>query len=626
MCGYLGAVNFESGIQNIYPELQRGLKAIAHRGPDGSKELVRENAFLGHNRLSIIDLSPLGDQPMKSANAEAFILFNGMIFNYKELKNDLGNINFRSTSDTEVILEGYLIEGTNFFKKLKGIYSFAIFDYRDNLKVVLCRDPSGIKPLYFYKKKQLYVFGSEMKALMPAVRNDLTINEKVLKCYLNLGYCPEPQTIYNEINTIKPGTAVEINENEVTFRNLIDFDFESENDFDFDKNKEITREKLRNAVRRNLVSDVEVAVALSGGIDSSLIYSYACGENNLIRGLTVAFDDKEHSEEEIAKVYSSTVSGRHELVRADSELNLEMLNKIISDFDQPYADSSAINVFYLTRATSKITKVLLGGDGGDELFNGYPSMTWLTYIDKFNRSKFTKKSGDALLDVARMIPGNSRKRLFKRISDLWNDEPAEMLYDWHSWFPRKTCFDKKSPFLFDTNDGLNYYKSIFENDAPSQFRHFVVFDYFRKTMLSDYLRKTDMMSALNGVEYRVPFLDEDMVSFAMTIPFGQKSTLKVTKKILRSIHQEKFPAHTSKIAKKGFTIPLDKSLSQPEFDLIKDSILQKGNIISEYVSGEYVKFLFDTLNGKNASEEISRAGVYQRILMLYSLSLWNDIR
>jgi len=251
-------------------------------------------------------------------------------------------------------------------------------------------------------------------------------------------------------------------------------------------------------------------------------------------------------------------------------------------------------------------------------------MTWLTYIEKLNNNPLLKSSGNAFLKAAEKILNVNHKRSVKRIADLWKDDQSELLYDWHSWFPRKTMYNGNSPFLFDATSGLDNYNKIFEDQQPASFKGKVVFDYFRKQMLSDYLRKTDMMSMLNSVEYRVPLLDEDLTDLALSIPFDQKSDLRVTKKILRDIHSKIYPSDTSKAPKKGFTIPLDSSLSREDFNLIKENILSPGNFLSEYISTDYVKFLFEVLEKKRtADDEISRAGVYQRILMFYSLNLWH---
>jgi asparagine synthase (glutamine-hydrolysing) len=624
MCGFLGAVDFDKRLEVIQPLLSKGLKAIAHRGPDSSREELFENVYLGHNRLSIIDLSESGNQPMKSANSDASIIYNGEVYNYQELKKELSGIKFNSNSDSEVVLEGYLKEGTDYFKKLRGLYAFAIYDNRQNQKIILARDPSGIKPLYYFSKNNFHIFGSEIKALLPSVRNKITINENVIKTFLNLGYCPEPETVYNEIIALAPGSIYEISSQQTIKSSFKKYDFVSENSHDVNRNTIDTEKYLELAVKRNLTSDVEVAVALSGGIDSSLIYAFANRSDSDIKGLTVKFEDEEYDEGELSKVYSKTLNGKHEFVEVESELNLDTLNKILLNFDQPYADSSAVNVYFLTKATGKITKVLLGGDGGDELYNGYPSMTWLTYIEKLNNNPLLKSSGNAFLKAAEKILNVNHKRSVKRIADLWKDDQSELLYDWHSWFPRKTMYNGNSPFLFDATSGLDNYNKIFEDQQPASFKGKVVFDYFRKQMLSDYLRKTDMMSMLNSVEYRVPLLDEDLTDLALSIPFDQKSDLRVTKKILRDIHSKIYPSDTSKAPKKGFTIPLDSSLSREDFNLIKENILSPGNFLSEYISTDYVKFLFDVLEKKRtADDEISRAGVYQRILMFYSLNLWH---
>ncbi|MBP9191670.1 MAG: asparagine synthase (glutamine-hydrolyzing) [Ignavibacteria bacterium] len=624
MCGFLGAVDFDKRLEVIQPLLSKGLKAIAHRGPDSSREELFENVYLGHNRLSIIDLSESGNQPMKSANSDASIIYNGEVYNYQELKKELSGIKFNSNSDSEVVLEGYLKEGTDYFKKLRGLYAFAIYDNRQNQKIILARDPSGIKPLYYFSKNNFHIFGSEIKALLPSVRNKITINENVIKTFLNLGYCPEPETVYNEIIALAPGSIYEISSQQTIKSSFKKYDFVSENSHDVNRNTIDTEKYLELAVKRNLTSDVEVAVALSGGIDSSLIYAFANRSDSDIKGLTVKFEDEEYDEGELSKVYSKTLNGKHEFVEVESELNLDTLNKILLNFDQPYADSSAVNVYFLTKATGKITKVLLGGDGGDELYNGYPSMTWLTYIEKLNNNPLLKSSGNAFLKAAEKLLNVNHKRSVKRIADLWKDDQSELLYDWHSWFPRKTMYNGNSPFLFDATSGLDNYNKIFEDQQPASFKGKVVFDYFRKQMLSDYLRKTDMMSMLNSVEYRVPLLDEDLTDLALSIPFDQKSDLRVTKKILRDIHSKIYPSDTSKAPKKGFTIPLDSSLSREDFNLIKENILSPGNFLSEYISTDYVKFLFEVLEKKRtADDEISRAGVYQRILMFYSLNLWH---
>jgi len=367
-----------------------------------------------------------------------------------------------------------------------------------------------------------------------------------------------------------------------------------------------------------------VAVALSGGIDSSLMYYYANAAQPGIKGLTVRFDDEAYDESGLASQYAKAVNGAQEIIDLENDFDLEVLNKILLNFDQPYADSSAIPVYYLTKATSQYSKVLVGGDGGDELFNGYPSQTWLHKMMRLKSNRLAGITGKAIFGMGRAVLGGHRKRLLNRLNTLWNDQPEDMLYDWHSWFPRSTTFQGRSAFTFTDLEGIELYKQLFTHELPEEYDGQVLFDYFRKTMLSDYLRKTDMMSMFNGVEYRVPLLDEDLVSFAFTIPFEQKSALKKTKIFLRKIHEKSYPPETSRARKKGFTIPLDKSLSESDFAEMQALMLdKKDGLVTQYVKPEYVSFLFKSLKSRSDAE-ISRASVYQRILMLYSLELWND--
>jgi len=621
MCGIVGFYDLNASLSQ--DECLQAVRSIAHRGPDNESYLFESKVFLGHRRLSILDLSESAHQPLKDTSENVWIAYNGEVYNFRELKKEkLAGEEFQSTSDTEVILKGYIKYGTQFIHELRGIFAFAILDRRNGEKIILARDPGGIKPLYISKEKNRLGFASEIKALKPVIRG-MSINSACLKAYLNLGYCPEPYTIYNEVQTLEPGTVLEFSSNGYRQEKMYQYKFDRNNGLSFEDNLAKSEELVGKAISRNLIADVDIAVALSGGIDSSLVYYYANKAQPGIKGLTVRFDDKEYDESDVASEYARSVNGQQQIIDIHNDFGLDVLNKILLNFDQPYSDSSAIPVYYLTKATSQYSKVLVGGDGGDELYNGYPSQTWLYQMLKLKSNGLTRMSGKAVFGMATSLLGGSKKRLAKRLADLWNDQPEDMLYDWHSWFSRHTAFDGKKVFNFSDTEGIDLYKGLLTDELPSGFDGQIVFDYFRKTMLSDYLRKTDMMSMLNGVEYRVPILDEDLTSFALSIPFEQKSTRKQTKIFLREIHKKAFPPRTSQGSKKGFAIPLDKSLSSGDFKKMKALMLDKSGIVTEYVNREYVEFLFKALEHRNEAH-ISRASVYQRILMLYSLELWHS--
>ncbi len=625
MCGFTGALDFDAVINRDVAN--QSLEAIRHRGPDAHNVFYQgEHIFLGHARLSIIDLSAPANQPLFSSRENAAIIYNGEIYNYLQLKEKLAFRNFKTHSDTEIILEGYLEEGVDFFKKLRGIYAFAILDMRSETKVVLARDPSGIKPLYFCKDENLkkLFFASEIKAIRPFCKQNSAVNEMALKQYLNLGYVPEPQTAFRDIKALQPGHLLiwspgKKSESKPFFR----FDFETSNSLNPDRNFEITSEKLKTAISRNLVADVEVSVALSGGIDSSLIHYFGTSEKPSLRSLTVAFDsEKNYDESDLSRTYSKVTGGRHEIIHINEKIDLELINKVFDHFDQPFADSSAIPVYFLNKAASNYGKVLIGGDGGDELFNGYPSQTWLPHFYSWGQHGWIRQ-GTGLL--GRFLPGEYGRK-FTRINGLFSNGtgPFEMIYNRNSWFPSSTMFEGKSVFRFDSKAPIGAYSRLFQEEIPESFEKKVVFDYFRKTMLSDYLRKTDMMSMLNSVEWRVPMLDEDLAMHALAIPFNQKSNLSETKKILRKIHRSIYPANSSSAPKSGFSIPLDTYLSAEIKKQIGETVSKKNGIVSEWIDPGYVSFLLNEFNNYKNTGTLSRASVYQRVLILYNLQRWHD--
>ena len=482
-----------------------------------------------------------------------------------------------------------------------------------------------MKPLYHYLGDGLVVFGSEIKALLPAVHHELSVNEEVVKAYLNLGYCPEPFTIYREIEALPPGHALIVSARIRRLQAITQYNFDRENSFTFAENTERVAGLLDQAVKRNLVSDVGTGVALSGGIDSSLIYQRAHQADADIQGLTVRFNDAQYDETAMAETFARHVNGTHYVLSVEeSGLDLSFLDDLLLHFDQPYCDSSAIPTYHLTKATRRHTKVLLGGDGGDELFAGYPSLSRLPLVHRLHRFP-----GGSLLGTLAAAGGrfgsDETGRTLTRAGALLRAEPGQMLFDWLSWFPRHARFRGESPFRYSPDDGFACYRRVFEDVQPGTFTAAITFEHFSKMLLSDYLRKTDMMSMLNGVEYRVPLLDEDLVRFALSIPAKQKSSFSTTKKILRHLHAQVFPPQTSQAPKHGFSIPLDNYLAPEALLRMRELVLEGGEFVKTYVREDYLKFVFDVAAGaRPGRREMSREGTYQRILLFYSLELWHQ--
>jgi asparagine synthase (glutamine-hydrolysing) len=386
MCGIFGA--FAKNNEFFWPktELVEAFDLISHRGPDFSNYEIGSNSFIGHKRLSIIDITENGNQPFASNDGKVKIIFNGEIYNYKALKEGLKAYNFRTNSDTEVIIAGYISDGDLFFEKLRGMYAFCILDERDSdqRKLLLVRDPSGIKPLYYYFDNNKLIFESEIKSIKSILKgHERDINFEVMKYYISLGYCPDTLTIYKNVYCLKVGEVFHLDLNSFTHNSRVFYNhFQSLNESKI-SNKEKTEFYLENAIKLNSVSDVPVTYALSGGVDSSLIVAISQKLGLNPSTLTVSFQDLKFDESKRGLAFSEKLGVKNQLVKPETSIDLDLINKILDNFDQPYSDTSAIPFYLLTKESRKISKVLIGGDGGDEIHNGYPSMNWLPNLLKY---------------------------------------------------------------------------------------------------------------------------------------------------------------------------------------------------------------------------------------------------
>lgn len=617
MCGIFGFLNPNGISENERARLRESLDTLHHRGPDATGEYIDSKAYLGHRRLSIIDLSEQANQPLKASNVNAWIVFNGEIYNYKQLRREF-SLTTRTQSDTEVVLEGYLRHGVSFFKSLRGMYAFGILDARTTEKLVLVRDPAGIKPLYYSFVRDRLIFASEIKAIRHQVAQ-LTVDNDVIKAYLSLGYCPEPHTAYKEIKAVVPGSYLSYSMAEKSFSNAIFFSysFDRVNNQSFHENLSATEKLIEQAVQRNGVSDVPISYSLSGGIDSSLVL--AKGKAIEEKVICVKFGDRKYDESETASRFASALNKQLTVVNADARADLVLLDKIFSQFDQPYADSSAIPFFLLAQCARQFSKVLLGGDGGDEVQGGYPSFGWLPLAYQW------RKMLQPLTTLgASMTFGSLSRKLTRLGAVMSHDNYPAILAEWNSWLPPLTTHEGHNIFLFDTQGLKNFFIEDGELLGSSSIHTSITKSYFYKRLISDYLRKTDMMSMFNGLEYRVPLLDEDFVEFSLSIPYSQKVDFYTQKKILRGIHRKIFPPDTSLKKKSGFGIPLDSWLSVNDYREMQSQVLSSGSIIKDLISERYIKYLFQVVQGSVPRTSVSRAASYQRILMFYNLYRWQN--
>jgi asparagine synthase (glutamine-hydrolysing) len=612
MCGFVGLIDFK-GIQSYsLSQLNDIRDLLVHRGPDHGGHFIDQHIYLGHRRLSVIDLSKEGNQPIISDDGKMVMVFNGEIYNFKELGLKYPEI--RSNSDSRTLLYGYRKYGKSFLKEIRGIYSFCIVDFRNEVSCLFLRDPSGVKPFYYHVENDRVAFASEIKGVLPFVRKREP-KRRVLLAYLNLGYCIEPETAFMGVQALEPGIIFEFSPGQGCLK-------KSETLWNFfgsigkKGNPDDTKDLLMEAVKKNLIADVDTNIALSGGIDSSLIYALSGGSSARI-GINVRFNDNSYDESGIAIRYAEHLGQKLEIVYSRSKKgNLELMDELLAHFDQPFADSSAIPFYLMSLEARKHSKVLVGGDGGDELFGGYLGMRGLHYLDNSLVSR-----GVRLLSLRGSFFKNSYGRKINRLNRVVSK--SSLFFKWLEW---QSWVSTNQDILKNSEDRI-LRDRFFEELERKNFKNLetskmIEGAYFQIRLLSDFLRKADMMSMKCGLEYRVPFLDEDLVSNSFSIPLSSKFNFWRGKLALREIHRDFYPSNLSKLSKKGFSIPLDSWLTDSEFEKIYEEIIRPGGIVLELVTLDYINNLFAQFNSTKSRGEVSREGYYQRILILYSLQMW----
>ena len=380
MCGISGFIskNF------LKTDLVKMTDALSHRGPDASGYFYNphKGMALGHRRLSILDLSDTANQPMTSHCGRYVMVFNGEVYNFKEIANKLKKRNWKTSSDSEVILEAFVAWGTNFVHHLNGMFAIAIYDKKED-KLFLFRDRMGIKPLYYFFNEKDFIFSSELKAIC-AIKNNLEINHNSIYTYLHLGYVPGNQTIYQETFKLKQGSYLTYHEGEISNEPYwnVGNKIKKEVNQNFIKSKQELKLLLQQSIEKRLISDVPIGTFLSGGIDSSIVTAVAQEVNNsAINTFSIGFDDKKHNESFHAKKVANYLGTYHNEFILKEQDAIHELENIMNHFDEPFADSSALPTMLVSKMAKRHVTVCLSGDGGDELFMGYGAYKWAERIN-----------------------------------------------------------------------------------------------------------------------------------------------------------------------------------------------------------------------------------------------------
>lgn len=564
MCGILGTFGADLN------QIEAACSLMSHRGPDDSGVFYERklNIALGHQRLSILDLSNLGHQPMVSSDKDVIIVFNGEIYNFRELRSDLEakGFSFKGNSDTEVLLKLYLSEGPGLMSKLNGIFAFAILDVKSQ-SILLARDSFGVKPLYYSENDNTFCFASEIKALLALIPTKKEINIEAIDKYISFLYCPGKETPLNSVNKLLPGEAMIVSKGQIEKKWLwYTPSFFNQNISKMNQKEAINgvEDHLRNAVHRQMISDVPLGAFLSGGLDSSAIVTFAREVNPDIKCFSIETSgpqDKGFIDDlPYAKKVAKHLNVSLDIVSINSQRMAQDLEDMVIQLDEPLADPAALNVLYISQlAKSQGIKVLLSGAGGDDLFSGYRRHQAL-YFEKYwrwmplnlrKKLKFFSSNDDSSVSYKRRL-----EKMFSG-ADL-ND--SERLINYFRWTDKNLLgglyskeFQKKLENSDSNNSMLNYLNSMPKNISPLN----QMLALEQRFFLTDHnLNYTDKMSMALGVETRVPFLDKDLVIFTNKLQDKFKQKRNESKWILKKTMEPYLPKEIIYRPKTGFGAPL----------------------------------------------------------------------
>ncbi len=616
MCGIAGIISKEPLDQHAVSAMAEGL---LHRGPDanGIYTDVSKSVALAHTRLSIIDLSTGANQPFYSGNQRYVVVFNGEIYNFQKIRQQLisqYSVMFKTHSDTEIIAEAFAIWKEEMIGKLEGMFAIAIFDQQTR-KVYLFRDRIGKKPIFYFQSENLFAFASEIKSLLkhPAIKAQVNINKSIVATFLHLGYIPQPDTIYSNIHKFPSGhwgTVDNLILKTQPYWKIKD-SIHPGSIKSVDVAKKQLQSLLQNAVEERLISDVPLGTFLSGGTDSSLVSAVASKHTSLpLKTFSIGFKEAKFDESKFARVVAGHLGTDHsEYILTEREA-IDILEAYLRHFDEPFADTSAIPTMLVSKLARKEVKVILTGDGGDELFQGYGAYTWA--------NRLANPIAGFIRQPLKMLLKSTGKSRFERIAQILESVNigsirSHIFSQEHYFFSQQEIRDylvKDKSFFksFEYNES-----ALLDMDLTAGERQ-ALFDlqYYLK---DDLLVKVDRASMYYALECRSPLLDHNIVEFAFSLDPALKVKDGKQKWLLKELLRAYLPAALIDRQKWGFSVPVASWLKNDLRYLIDTYLSEK--VISEVglFNGPYIKKLIsDFFAGKDY--------LYNRIWVLIVLHKW----
>jgi asparagine synthase (glutamine-hydrolysing) len=606
--------------------IKKMTKTMSHRGPDDIGHYTDKNISLGHNRLSIIDLSKAGHQPMSNKEGTIWITYNGEIYNFKEIRKELEKkkYKFNSETDTEVIIYSYQEWGEKCLEKFNGIFAFCIYD-TEKKKLFLARDRLGVKPLYYYLNEEKFIFASEIKAILEH-KIERKVNLTALNNYITLRYNSGMQTLFEKIQKIPAGyyAIFDIKTKKNNLQKYWNLNLDTT-----EESKEYFKEKLykifKGAVKKQLISDVPLGVFLSGGVDSgsivALMHEIKKEEKNNeeTKTFTVGFEQGEFVNElEEAKYISERFSTKHKEFIVKPSM-VKLLPKIIWHLDEPMADPALIPLYLLAEKAKKEVSVVLTGDGGDEVFGGYDQYKFLMMGQKLSKipfaptliptaMKFTPKKilnkfykhtssmgQEGLKRIGRFLQssGKNPAKAYNELVGIYDEEERQKILNPNKF--QETNYNEINKEYFST--GKDFLKKLLYFDT-------------KRLLPESFLMKTDRMTMAHSIEARVPLLDHELVEFGFTIPSKYKINQKRTKYILRETMTKLIPESYLYKKKQTFHVPIENWIDNELKDYCKETLSEENIKRQGYFNYKYIEKILEN---------------YKKSKLFYARQLWNLI-
>ena len=600
MCGICGIIR-KGDNKDIIKKMN---DRIIHRGPDGEGYYIDGDVAFGHRRLSIIDLST-GDQPIYNEDNSVVTVYNGEIYNYVELRSELESLGheFKTKSDTEVLVHGYEEWHTDLPKHLRGMFAFAIYDKNRN-EIFLARDNFGIKPLYYAKMSDSFMFASEIKSFLDVPDFKKEFNEEILETYLEFSFVPTNETFFKGVYRLDAGCSLLYKDEDIKINKYFKLDFKEDTMSFTDAVKNIS-DVMEDSVKRHLIADVEVGSFLSSGIDSSYIVSLAKPDKTY----TVGYENKKYDEINYAKDLADKLGIKNESKIIKKDEYLDAIPKIMYHLDEPTSDPAAISLYFVAKLASRDLKVVLSGEGADEFFGGYNY--YREEVDYKFYNKIPYGIRHVIGKVAGLFPEVRGFNFLVRRGEKLENSYIGVNRNFSEKMARKVLRKNYELKAIDvTKDVYNEFKDYSNIDKMQA----IDINFW---LMKDILLKADRMTMASSIEGRVPFIDKEVFSVASKLPFDYKVTKENTKVALREAARKVIPTDAYKKKKLGFPVPIREWIKDGAF---KEDIEKTINsdVANKYFNVKFLNKLFNEhISGKKDN--------YRKIWTVYTFIKWYQV-